>query len=523
MTDQYQAAATAINPNVVRPRPFDPCAGWPEPDARLLNGGPRPAPGFPMACLGPLAGYVADLAAAKRAPVDYVAAPLLATTAGIVGASRAVRIAENWTEANVLWVACVGNPSSGKSPPLVTIKRAALAIERDEGSDLAERKRDYESRRVEAEAVRAAWEAQVKAAVAKGSQAPRRPEAADEPEEPRAPRMMAGDATREALARLLVVNPRGLLLVLDELQALLGNFGKYGGADEPFYLSAYSGDFAPVDRVKGGTLTAPRAFLSITGCIQPEKFQALLTGRANDGLVSRFIPVWPDPPREWARDVPTVDERRLASVFAKLRSLAMDADEAGEAIPRGLPLSEGAADVFFGWCREQHAKALAAHGFLAEFLGKSKGTCARVALVLELLEWAAGGNGSAEGPREISEQAMARAVTLFDSYFEPMALRVYADAALPEVERHAIALLKEIQKRAHGRSRDTAPKLNVRAVYREWGVPGVSSAADANAACEFLAECGCLRKDKSGAHRSGDTGRRPNDWIVNPRLIGGAA
>ena len=115
---------------VARAEPFDPCAAWPEPDARLLNGGPRKAPAFPLDCLGSLGSWVADLAAAKRAPVDFVAAPLLAFAAGVVGAARAVRIQDAWLEPLIIWVASVGNPSSGKSPALGTLKRALLEVER---------------------------------------------------------------------------------------------------------------------------------------------------------------------------------------------------------------------------------------------------------------------------------------------------------------------------------------------------------------------------------------------------------
>ena len=35
-----------------RPRSYDPASAWDEPDARLLNGGPRVAPLLPLECLG---------------------------------------------------------------------------------------------------------------------------------------------------------------------------------------------------------------------------------------------------------------------------------------------------------------------------------------------------------------------------------------------------------------------------------------------------------------------------------------
>lgn len=507
MSDIHSAAAQSP----VRPRVFDPSEGWPVPDARLLNGGPRKAPTFPIDCFGRIAPWVAELAAAKRAPLDYVAVPLLAFVAGVVGAARDVRIEPGWREPFILWVASIGNPSSGKSPPLATLKRAVMALEHSESADISERKREFEAKRVEAEAVRASWEAKVKEAVKNSSATPRRPEAADDPDEPYAPRLLAADATREAAARLLAKHPRGLLLALDELAALIGNFGKYGGADEPFYLAAYGGDFSPVDRVKGDALKAERAYLSIVGAIQPDRMQAILHERADDGLVARFLPVWPDPPKAWLREVPNVEEAYAERVFGRLRSLQMDGDESGQLRPREIGLSPDAADIFYEWAAEQHGKTNNAHGFMAGFLGKSRGTCVRVALALELLDWAATGNGAADGPTSISADAMERACILFADYFEPMARRVYADASLPVEERNAAALLKELRQRKERR-------FSQRIAQREWGVPGLSDATSMSAAIEVLLQCGCIREAER--EPKAGPGRKAKDFVVNPRLLG---
>ena len=61
---------------------YDPSAEWPEPDLRLLNGGARPAPPFPMAQLGVLGPPLAAIAASKGAPIDYLALPLFCSAGG---------------------------------------------------------------------------------------------------------------------------------------------------------------------------------------------------------------------------------------------------------------------------------------------------------------------------------------------------------------------------------------------------------------------------------------------------------
>src|SRR5690606_22618176 len=157
---------------------------------------------------------------------------------------------------------------------LEALKRAASEIERELGGDVAAQRREHEARRMDAQAAREKWEASAKEAAKHGRAAAPLPPEAEEPPEPQVPRLIVADVTPEKLAEMLAAHQRGLTLVRDELQALFGNFGKYGGgSDEPLYLSAYSGDFSPIDRKKGGTINAPRAFLSITGGIQPDKWQ----------------------------------------------------------------------------------------------------------------------------------------------------------------------------------------------------------------------------------------------------------
>lgn len=494
--------------DTVRPRVYDPADTWPEPDARLRNGGPRKAPPPPRDSF-PMARWFSDVSASKGAPFDYLATQALAIAAGVVGGARAVQVRPNWIEPCVLWIPSIGNPSCGKSPSLAVLKRALQALERECAGDVKAERGEFEARKIEAEAARERWEASAKEAVKHSRAAPPMPEDAQEPQEPQPPRLVVGDITIEKLAELNAANPRGLVLIRDELAGLLGNFGRYSnGADEPVYLSAYNGDATPVDRKKGGTINAPRFCLSIVGGIQPDKFQALLEGRDNDGLVSRFLPVWPDPqPRVW--EVPQADEGRFLEVLRRLRSLNMEPDAAGELGPRVLPLSAAASEAYAAWYKEQEAKIAASSGFMAEFLGKADGTCARVALVLELLQWAAGMNGPADGPAEVSALSVERACTLYADYFEPMARRVYADAALPPEERKAIALLREIEARA-------LRTFNKREARRDWGVAGVSSAADMDAALAILEDGDCVRllpDEKPGP------GRKQKIYAVNPRLL----
>src|SRR5690348_6855144 len=109
----------SVNPNFAFPdeTSIDPAPSWPPLDRSILVGGCRPAQALPIQVFGSFwSRWIVDQAESKSAPQDYVAGALLATAAGLIGNARRASPWEGWSEATVLWVALVGNPSSGKSP-----------------------------------------------------------------------------------------------------------------------------------------------------------------------------------------------------------------------------------------------------------------------------------------------------------------------------------------------------------------------------------------------------------------------
>src|SRR4029453_1691270 len=101
----------------------------------------------------------------------------------------------------------------------------------------------------------------------------------------------------ERMARLLLENPKGMLLYRDELAGWLGALDKYGGAgsDRAFYLEAFGGRRYAVDRVKDAEpIVVPALTLARMGGIQPDRLHSLLLTGDDDGLVARFLWTWPD-------------------------------------------------------------------------------------------------------------------------------------------------------------------------------------------------------------------------------------
>lgn len=114
------------------------------------------------------------------------------------------------------------------------------------------------------------------------------------------------DATVEKLGELLNENPRGLLLVRDELPGFLSQMeSEEYASDRAFYLEAFngSGQFT-YDRIGRGTVHIANCTVSIIGGVQPSRIAPIvrgaITGTSNDGLIQRLqLTVWPDPRTLW--------------------------------------------------------------------------------------------------------------------------------------------------------------------------------------------------------------------------------
>jgi hypothetical protein len=87
------------------------------------------------------------------------------------------------------------------------------------------------------------WKEDVEEAIDAGKQAPEKPAAATDPGPFVIPKLHISNTTIERLAALLTANPRGLLMIVDELSGLFTNISRYsGGQDNEFWLEAWNGE-----------------------------------------------------------------------------------------------------------------------------------------------------------------------------------------------------------------------------------------------------------------------------------------
>ncbi len=481
---------------------------WPEPAMSILRRSAGAPPEMPLDCF-PSAwrAWIEVAAEGANAPPDFIVLPLLALSSALIGNARWAMPWKGWSEPPALWCASVGDPSSGKSSGAAPIMRDVLAsLENDMRRDYPAELAKWEEEAGVAAATQKAWESAVKRAFKNGEEPPPRPEAARPPQRPVLPRVKVQDATIEKIGDLMSALPKGVLHVRDELAGWLLNLSRYsGGNDRPFWLESYNGGQYQVDRQKHPEpIFIARLTLPMFGTIQPDRLADCLEG-ADDGLASRFLWAWPTP-RTFKRPGGVADAEIAAGRLARLERLQCPRNAADKPVPAFIPFAESARVVLEDFAQEMQRREGDAHGLLKSSYGKARGQAARLALVLEYLNWTVDGRDAPE-PREVGLQAMQDAAGMMDGYFLPMAARVLGDASIPETERQARTLAEWIVA--------MRPEMvNVSAIRDGARLPGLRETDAVKEACAYLAEGGWLREAPVPAK----PGRPRGDWQVNPRL-----
>lgn len=485
---------------------------WPAPDMSILSAGRAAPVSVPPEMFGSVWGLLCDLAEGAGAPVDYTAMAFTVAGASLIGGKRYVSPWGGWSEACILWGACVGDPSTNKSPALDSVVNPFRRIEADHTQAHAEALLQYEATVERAKAESAAWVENVKTAQKDGLGTPSKPVEAVIPDEPVRRRLVVQDATPEAVGSILSGNPSGTMMLRDELAGWLQSFDRYSPGGREFWLEAYGGRPLTIDR-KGNKAPISIGFtgVSVCGGIQPEKLSECLFGGADDGLVPRFLWAWPNN-IEFRRPRSIADTMRLEQIFRRIDSIRWGVGLDGSPVPITISLDPAAANLFEEWARENDRGIEDSGALFKGFCGKLRGTVLRLSLVAEYVRWA-DGPPDADEPEAVGVETLASVIEYVESYGKPMALRVFGDAALPPVERNAATLGRYIR-------REKLRSINASHLRRNIRLPGLRDADAVSDAIKLLIDADWLRDSGS---RQGDThGRRSSDFDINPAVHGGA-
>lgn len=389
---------------------------------------------FPLQALPQLIrGFVDAGARAIGCDPSYLALPLLTAIAGAIGNTRRLQLKRGWTAPPILWGAIVGESGTAKTPAFKLVMRPIRERQRKALERHAEHMKQYEAELARWEKDMTAWKRDNDAA----TDPPPKPEPAV------CERFIVSDTTVEALAPILLGNPRGLLLARDELAGWIGSFDRYAGkgkagADSANWLSMFNAESIIVDRKTGipRTIHVPQAAVCVSGGIQPTVLQrALGVEHRESGLAARLLVTCP--PRiakRWTEaDIDPGDEAALARLFNRLYELETMAADDGETRPALVRLSVEAKTAWTTYYNAHADEQAALSGDMAAAWSKLEEYAARLALVVHFVRWAA--NDPMLTKVDILDAASMVAGIALANWFKHEARRVYALLDESEGER----------------------------------------------------------------------------------------
>ena len=429
---------------------------WPAIDPGLLEEGRPKLPVFPLQVFpGQWREWVKDAAQWAGSSEDYIAQALLASVAGLCGQGVSARITEAWSEPVILWQALVGGPSSGKTPALEWLRRPLGTVER---------------------------------VLAREGGAP----------------VVVSDASLPALEKAVAQRRQGVLLWRDEPTAWLAGLGRKTRRDE-----SKRGGFLDTWGAIGLPWGREKTAVSIVGSLDPERLDAALLG-TGDGLAARFLYVWPGPaPYRSLRTLKPVREDEAVNALQRIARAVGTPEK-----PLVLAFEDQAVTVFDTCLERLHPETLRAEGLLAGWLGKGRGTVARLAAVLTLLDWTANRPNNAPPPSVITAQHLHAAWDLWERYYRPHAQAVFDRGGPGDRERQA----RQHARRVIGWIRARGATEISREDVRREALSQRVNAAGADEVILALEQAGVLREVDDEEDYPGP-GRPARRWQVNPGLL----
>lgn len=431
----------------------------------------------------PVRRLIEEVSQSVGSPPDFSGVHSLTALGTAIGGTRALQIKPDYLQQANLYAGVVAAPSTGKSPSQNPSFEPLKKIQDQYAKRYIDEKEEYETRVLSYEIELGEWKKRKK----KGSDE-------DPPTEPQPPIMrdiMTTQATVEALFRILKDNPRGIVLKLDELTALMESLGQYkgGGDDREQFLSMWNGGELKIDRVRnrerGELMYLPRTFVAISGNL-PTGQLGKLAGQEEDGFIDRFLLTFPDNQKmKEDEDFKGVSDEVKAGynrVVERLYSLKpLSADDRGWQ-PKILPLTEEAK----GWWREWkqvHARETNdpdLHRRLVSVWGKMENQLARLSLILHMIRVV---SGEAEDG-ELDAISLNKGIQLI-KYFKSHARKIYQQLDQSPVDQRIEEILELI--REHG------GKVKRRDIQRK-NIPGYKKASEVDQLFAELEDLGYGKK-----------------------------
>jgi hypothetical protein len=397
-------------------------------------------PKFPVACLpSPLREFVVAVAETTQVPVDMPASLVLAAAAAAIQRNVIVTVNSSYSEPTSLYVAAVAEVATRKSAVLNAVTAPFKVWERNERERLHE---SIERARAERE-IKEKRKAKLLDQAAKADDPNTRAEAqqeagnlavelANDGQSVVYPRILADDATPEALARLLAEQGERMAVFSAEggfFEILAGRYSQ-GVPNLDIFLKGHSGDFLRIDRRTGPPVIMDQPALTLGLTVQPDVVRALSDkpGFRGRGVIGRVLYVKPATlvghRRQSVPPVPDSVARQYERCIWWL--LETKRNDAGN--PVELTLSHEAAEARLAFATRLEPRLAAGGdlGHMGDWAGKAVGAAVRIAGLLHAVQCAQ--TERVLTCSTIQVETMVAAVELVEDYFIG-----HAQAALAEM------------------------------------------------------------------------------------------
>ena len=423
----------------------------------LFDGDPIPltasrrVPPFPVDALPPpIANMVDAIATATQTDPAMAGTSALTALSACTGGRALIEIRAGWREPLNLFTATVAKPAERKSAVHAAMTRPLLAAEkRLVEAARADRIEAQSRKQIAEQAADRAKQAAVKASGTDNSDeaisnAVHAAEIAEGIEVPAVPRLVADDATPEAIASLMA-EQGGRIAIISAEPGIFGIIaGRYSGSAnlEPF-LKGHAGDPIKIDRKGRGPEFIEQPALTIGVMIQPFVLSDIAANREfrGRGLLDRFLFAFPTS-RVGHRKIgaPPASANTIARYEETVIDLAVGLAGRPDD-PALLSLTPAAKEELLGIERDVEP-SLAEDGELRPLVqwgGKYVGAIARIAGILHLVE-----HGPVEGPLTPVEPEMIDLAHEVGFYYRGCAIKAFMELAVDEVTADASYLLSKI-------------------------------------------------------------------------------
>lgn len=347
-----------------------------------------PIDGFPEY----LQTFINDYIDVYNVPRDYIAASVIISTALAIG--NKLELQGKYKNVPVLWLAIIGNVSSGKTEPL---SRCFSFFNQKDNETYKQYKLDIDIYNAEMEKPKKERNTSI--------------------QRPLWFQYILNDYTPEALARVHAINNRGLCIYRDELKGWLDDFGRYSKSGEQSnMLSSFFGLPMKFNRAGCEPINIEKPCIFVSGGMQPDLLPTLANdSRAESGFLSRFIHAYPDIQNKQNYSEKELNPEVMQNYYKYLAALT-DITET-----QNLRLSSGATKVYAKWYNgNAEITNNEKTGYLKGVYGKLDVISLRLAIIVHGMKFVCNQDVSTE----ISENTMQTAINLTE-YFRATALKVY--------------------------------------------------------------------------------------------------